>query len=207
MASTTLWHDTSSQQHITVFRQRQDGIYDRPLKWCRIPDEIWTQQDRSGGHTINLDTEKPHGSCCTFQQNDFCACSGLWPTPSSEVELQRIWRTTNNVEWLWMVLRPGECPLVWIWIVLHSSASVPPYGDAGCPMQVEWAAPQGPAPRCTVAGEAPHEAVLGVDEGLLRAEARQGRQNAEQVRLLLNPQSGRIFCRWLRNAQQVGILT
>jgi len=77
-------------------------------------------------------------------------------------------------------------------------------------MQFEWAAPQRPTPNwvgCTVAGEAPHEAVLGVDEGLLRAEARLGRQNAEQVRLLLSPQSGRILCRWLRHAQQVGILT
>merc|ERR550537_498826 len=108
---------------------------------------------------------------------------------------------------LWMVVRPDECPLVWI--VLHSSASMPPNWAAGSTMQVEWAAPQGPAPNwvgCTVAGEAPHEAVLGVDEGLLRAEAMPGKQLAEQVRLLLNPQSGRILCRWLRHAQQVGIL-
>jgi len=54
-------------------------------------------------------------------------------------------------------------------------------------MQVERAALQVPALNwvgCTVLGEAPYEVVFGVDEVLLGAETRLGRQNAEHVWLL-----------------------
>merc|ERR1712064_143375 len=67
-------------KHNIVVSQRQEGICHRPLKWCIYACESWTLHDCSG---LNLAAEKPHGSCCTFQQNDLCACSGLWPTASS----------------------------------------------------------------------------------------------------------------------------
>jgi len=109
---------------------------------------------------------------------------------------------------LWMVLRPDDCPLVWI--VLQDCANLPLHWTSGSQLTVEWAAPQAPDQNrlgCTVTGEAPLEAVLGLDEGLLRPAATNARiSDDKQTRLLLNPQCGRIICRWLRHAQQVGIM-
>merc|ERR1712137_649422 len=109
---------------------------------------------------------------------------------------------------LWMVLRPDDCPLVWI--VLQDCANLPLQWTSGSQLTVEWAAPQAPDQNrlgCTVTGEAPLEAVLGLDEGLVRADATNAKMPGDkQTRLLLNPQCGRIICRWLRHAQQVGIM-
>eukprot|EP00811_Abedinium_folium_P031297 NODE_5084_length_1810_cov_4.874629.p1 GENE.NODE_5084_length_1810_cov_4.874629~~NODE_5084_length_1810_cov_4.874629.p1 ORF type:complete len:521 (+),score=115.82 NODE_5084_length_1810_cov_4.874629:177-1565(+) len=103
----------------------------------------------------------------------------------------------------WAVLRPDDCPLVWV--LLRPGPSMPAVHSSGT-FVLDCAAAASGKLCCAIVGIAPAQAPLGVDEGLLSMHEEVPPHNvAMAVRLLLEPHSGRTVRRWLAGAQRLGI--
>lgn len=99
----------------------------------------------------------------------------------------------------WIVLRPEDCPLVWI--VLRSG-TVLPNPDTYGTLAIDWLV-DATTMTCAVMGQAPAISSLGADQGLLKPPMESIEDT--HVSLVLEPQCGRTIRRWLACAQRMGI--
>lgn len=100
----------------------------------------------------------------------------------------------------WIVLRPEDCPL--IWIVLRSGTFLPDPDTYGT-VVINWL-DDVTTMTCGVMGMAPAISSLGAGKGLFKPPM--GSMKDTHVSLLLGLQCGCTFRRWLARAQRMGIV-